>query len=138
VVKTYVKASGGCSAPASKSADEAKAGLGQLRLRQFARAADTRSNKLREAQLMIRHPNNSGLQMDQISRLYTPAYFVHQVKIWQGDELLLAMEGSIGISEDPNIRFTYVPTGTQAFRAEVVDTDNRAFKGQWPFEAPEM
>jgi sulfur-oxidizing protein SoxY len=138
VVQTYVKASGGCSAPASKSADEAKAGLGQLRLRQFARAADTRSNKLREAQLMIRHPNNSGLQMDQISRLYTPAYFVHQVKIWQGDELLLAMEGSIGISEDPNIRFTYVPTGTRAFRAEVVDTDNRAFKGQWPFEAPEM
>jgi hypothetical protein len=27
----------------------------------------------REAQLMIRHPNNPGLQMDQISRLYTPA-----------------------------------------------------------------
>ncbi|MGZ3351503.1 MAG: quinoprotein dehydrogenase-associated SoxYZ-like carrier, partial [Xanthobacteraceae bacterium] len=55
VVKTYVKATGGCSAPASKSADEAKAGLGQLRLRQFTRAADPRSNKLREAQLMIRH-----------------------------------------------------------------------------------
>lgn len=76
-VKTYVKASGGCSAPASKSADEAKAGLGQLRLRQFTRATDTRASNLREAQLMIRHPNNSGLQMDQITRLYTPAYFVH-------------------------------------------------------------
>ena len=113
VVKTYVKASGGCSAPASKSADEAKAGLGQMRLRQFTRAAETRASNLREAQIMIRHPNNSGLQMDQISRLYTPAYFVQHVKIWQGDELVLAMEGSIGISEDPNIRFTYVPNGTQ-------------------------
>ena len=137
-VRTYVKASGGCSAPASKSADEAKAGLGQMRLRQFARAADSRASNLRDAQLMIRHPNNSGLQMDQISRLYTPAYFVHHVKIWQGDELVLAMEGSIGISEDPNIRFTYAPNGTQAFRVEVVDTDNRTFRGEWPFQASEM
>ena len=87
---------------------------------------------------MIRHPNNSGLQMDQISRLYTPAYFVHHVKIWQGDELLLAMEGSIGISEDPNIRFTYAPNGTQAFRVEVVDTDSRTFRGEWPFQSSEM
>lgn len=137
-VRTYVKASGGCSAPASKSADEAKAGLGQLRLRQFTRAADSRASNLRDAQLMIRHPNNSGLQMDQISRLYTPAYFVHHVKIWQGDELVLAMEGSIGISEDPNIRFSYVPNGMQSFRVEVVDTDNRTFRGEWPFQTSEM
>ena len=60
------------------------------------------------------------------------------MKIWQGDELLLAMEGSIGISEDPNIRFTYVPDGTQPFRAEVVDTDNRAFKGSGRSQASEM
>ena len=37
VVKTYVKASGGCSAPAAKNADQA--GLGQLRFRQFAKTA---------------------------------------------------------------------------------------------------
>src|SRR6476469_8837673 len=37
MVKTYVKASGGCSAPAAKNADEAKARLGQMRYRQFAR-----------------------------------------------------------------------------------------------------
>ena len=83
VVQTYVKASGGCSAPAAKTAEQA--GIGQLRFRQFSKAAD--ANKLREAQVMIRHPNNSGLQMDQISRLYIPAYFVEQVKIWQGDEI---------------------------------------------------
>src|SRR5437762_11891645 len=38
VTKTYVKASGGCSAPASKNADEARSRLGQMRYRQFARA----------------------------------------------------------------------------------------------------
>ena len=37
VSKTYVKASGGCSAPAGKNAEEAKNHLGQMRYRQFAR-----------------------------------------------------------------------------------------------------
>jgi sulfur-oxidizing protein SoxY len=134
VVKTYVKASGGCSAPAIKNAEQA--GLGQLRFRQVAKLADAASR--REAQIMIRHPNHSGLQMDQISRLYIPAYFVETVRIWQGDELVLAMEGSIAISEDPNIRFTYAPNGTRPFRAEVTDTRNRVFKGDWPFQGSEM
>lgn len=134
VVKTYVKASGGCSAPAIKNAEQA--GLGQLRFRQFAKPAEADSR--REAQIMIRHPNHSGLQMDQISRLYIPAYFVESVKVWQGDELLLAMEGSIAMSEDPNIRFTYAPNGAQPFRAEVTDTQNRVFKGDWPFQSSEM
>ena len=136
VVKTYVKASGGCSAPATKNADQA--GLGQLRFRQFAKPAEGRVDAKREAQIMIRHPNNSGLQMDQISRLYVPAHFVESVKIWQGEELVLTMQGSIAISEDPNIRFTYVPNGAGPFRVEVTDTQNRIFKGDWPFQASEM
>src|SRR5262249_27720648 len=37
VVKTYVKASGGCSAPAAKNADEAIASVGQMRFRVFAK-----------------------------------------------------------------------------------------------------
>jgi sulfur-oxidizing protein SoxY len=135
VVTTYVKASGGCSAPAAKNADQP--GLGELRFRQFG-GAGSRASGAREAQIMIRHPNNSGLQMDQVTRLYTPAYFVQSVRISQGDEPLLAMEGSIAISEDPNVRFTFVPNGTEPFRAEVVDTKERVFKGEWPFQASDM
>jgi sulfur-oxidizing protein SoxY len=136
VVKTYVKASGGCSAPAAKSAD--KAGVGQMRFRQFAKSADVAASNLREAQIMVRHPNNSGLQMDQITRHYLPAYFVHSVKIWQGEELLLAVEGSISISEDPNIRFTYLPNHAKSFAVEAIDTESRIFKGDWPVDASQM
>jgi sulfur-oxidizing protein SoxY len=136
VVKTYVKASGGCSAPAIKDAD--KAGVGQMRFRQFAKPTDAPASNLREAQIMIRHPNNSGLQMDQVTRLYIPAYFVHSVKIFQGDELLLAIEGSISISEDPNIRFSYVPNHAKSFGVEAIDTDGRLFKGEWPIDASQM
>jgi sulfur-oxidizing protein SoxY len=136
VVETYVKASGGCSAPAGKTAD--KTGIGQMRLRQFAKSPDAAASNLREAQIMIRHPNNSGLQMDQITRHYLPAYFVQSLKIWQGEELLLTVESSISISEDPNIRFTYLPNHAKSFAVEAIDTDNRIFKGDWPVDASQI
>jgi sulfur-oxidizing protein SoxY len=128
----FVKASGGCSAPAAKNADEASANLGQMRFRQFARSADGPVSGPREAQIMIRHPNNSGLQRDQVTLLYVPAFFVRELRVWQGDELVLAMDGGISISEDPNIRFNYLPNGATRFRAEAVDTDGHVFKGEWP------
>jgi sulfur-oxidizing protein SoxY len=135
VVKTYVKASGGCSAPTAKNTDEVAASLGQMRMRQFASDTDSRTSRAREAQVMIRHPNNSGLQRDQVTLLYVPAFFVRELRVWQGDELVLAMDGGISISEDPNIRFSYLPNGATRFRVEAVDTDGHVFKGEWPVEA---
>ncbi len=131
---TYVKASGGCSAPTAKNADQASANVGQMRFRQFAKPSNGPAGGPREAQIMIRHPNNSGLQRDQVTLLYIPAYFVRALRIWQGEELLLAMEGGISISEDPNIRFAYLPNGALRFRAEAVDTEGHVFKGEWPAE----
>jgi sulfur-oxidizing protein SoxY len=131
----YVKASGGCSAPTAKNAEEARTNLGQMRFRQFAKPADGPTSGPREAQIMIRHPNNSGLQRDQVTLLYIPAFFVRDVRVWQGDELVLSMDGGISISEDPNIRFNYLPNGATRFRVEAVDTDGHVFKKEWPVEA---
>src|SRR5260370_35351255 len=89
----------------------------------------------REAKVMIRHPNNSGLQRDQLTLLYVPAFFVRELRVWQGDELTLAMDGGISISEGPNIRFNYVPNGAARFRGEAVDTDGPVFRGDSPVEA---
>jgi sulfur-oxidizing protein SoxY len=132
MVKTYVKASGGCSAPAAKVADEAKNRLGQMRYRQFAKAGEGPASGAREAQIMIGHPNNSGLQMDQVTQLYTPAFFVNDLRLWQDDSLVLSMEGGISISEDPNLRFSYVSNGAKRFRAEAKDTDGHVFQREWP------
>jgi len=130
-VKAYVKASGGCSAPAAANADATKSMLGQMKFRTFhAEAADA----LPEAQIMLRHPQNSGFQMDQVTRLYIPPFFIDNLKVWQGNELVVAMDGGIAISEDPNIRFNYKPNGAADFRVEAVDTDKHVFKNEWPIE----
>jgi sulfur-oxidizing protein SoxY len=135
VARTYVKASGGCSAPAAKNADEAKGKLGQMRFRQFAKSNvtsnDGPASGAHEAQLMIGHPNNSGLQMDQVTQLYVPAFFVNELRVLQDDSLILKMAGGISISEDPNIRFTYVPNGAKRVRVEAKDTEGHVFQGEW-------
>jgi sulfur-oxidizing protein SoxY len=129
-VKTFVKASGGCSAPASSNSDATKAMLGQMKFRTFRPGSDTSP----EAQIMLRHPQNSGLQMDQLTRLYIPPFFIENLKIWQGDDLVVAMDGGIAISEDPNIRFNYTPNGADKFRVEAVDTSKEIFRDEWSIE----
>jgi sulfur-oxidizing protein SoxY len=123
----FVKAAGGCSAPAAKQETDSIP-LGTLRFRQFA--AESGSNR-RDAQLMVRHPNYSGMQMDQITRLYVPAHFVTSVHIWQGDDLLLGIESGISISENPEFRFGYRPNGATVFRAVVQDSEGKLFKESW-------
>jgi sulfur-oxidizing protein SoxY len=129
MVKTFVKAAGGCSAPAIKDAVEAKNHVGEMRFRQFAHRTEAPMSGPQEAQIMIRHPNNSGLQMDQVTHLYIPPFFVDGLKIWQGDDLVLAMAGGISISENPSIRFTYIPSSAAPVRAEAVDTEKHVYKG---------
>jgi sulfur-oxidizing protein SoxY len=129
-VKTFVKASGGCSAPASSNADATKSMLGQMKFRTFR----PESGGLPEAQLMMRHPQNSGLQMDQLTRLYIPPFFIENLKIWQGDTLLVEMEGGIAISEDPNLRFNFKPNGIDKFRVEATDTNRKVFRDEWSLE----
>jgi sulfur-oxidizing protein SoxY len=129
-VKAFVKASGGCSAPAASNSDATKSLLGQMKFRSFRPEAEA----LPEAQIMLRHPQNSGLQMDQLTRLYVAPFFIDNLKIWQGDDLVMAMEGGIAISEDPNIRFNYRPNGAAAFRVEAIDTSKHLFRDGWSIE----
>jgi sulfur-oxidizing protein SoxY len=123
MTKAYVKAAGGCSAPAAKDPIEAKANLGEMRFRVFGDRGD--------AQVQVRHPNYSGLQMDQITRLYTPAWFIEKLDVRQGAKMLFSMEGGISISEDPTFRFSYGGTG-EPVTVEARDTEGQIFKKTFP------
>jgi sulfur-oxidizing protein SoxY len=130
VATRYVKAAGGCSAPALKQT-AGDIPIGTLRFREFPAASAGR----REAQVMVRHPNYSGMQMDQISRLYIPADFLEVMRVWQGDQLLLTVEGGISISENPSFRFSFTPNEAKVFRVEVADSEGKRFRGAFPAQS---
>ena len=124
MVTKFVKAAGGCSAPALKDADEALASIGKVQVRTFDTAAAP------EAQVMIRHPNYSGMQMNQLTGLYIPAKFVDQMTVKRGDELVFDLESGISLSEDPNIRFSYAPRSDDAISVEAKDNTGATFSGR--------
>ncbi len=136
MVSRFVKASGGCSAPAQKDFDESVASMGRMKLRHYTPrpVADTASSSVHEAQLMIRHPNTSGLQMDQVTGYFIPAHFVDEITIRQDGKTLLHIEGAISLSEDPTVRFHFVPQGEGELSAHVEDTDGNVFEAAWPIE----
>ena len=131
MAERFVKASGGCSAPASKDADAALAQIGRMKLRQ---PEAVRPGEPNEVQLLSRHPNYSGLQMDQLTRHYVPARFVREVEVSYAGEPVLSIESAISISENPSFRFSFVPDGPGEIVAVARDTDEAVFTGRWAVE----
>lgn len=121
----FVKASGGCSAPAGKDPAEALARLGQMRLRVDG---EVRPGQPVLAQLMINHPNHSGMAMDQLTRQFTPAHFVRQVNVSYGGQPVLAAELDFSISENPNLRFRFVPRAPGELKVEAIDSQDLLFE----------
>jgi len=137
MVTRFLKAAGGCSAPPGKDAQAALATLGRMKFRVEGDAAGAPAgvsaskapgNQPLLAQLMISHPNNSGLAMDQVSRLFTPAHFVRQVRVTYGGQLVMSADVDFSISENPNFRFYFLPRGDGELRAEVVDSNDLRFE----------
>ncbi len=121
----YVKASGGCSAPAAKDPAEAAAGIGRMKL---ALEQSGSLDQPQQVQLMIRHPNFSGLAMDQVTRLYTPPHFVRHLEVAYNGKRILSAETDISISENPNFRFYFVPHKEGTLTVEAIDSQDLSYK----------
>jgi len=121
----YVKASGGCSAPAQKDPSAAMANLGKLKLI----VPEPQPDGPLLAKLLIKHPNNSGLQFDQIKRSYIPADYVRIIEVSYQGVLLFKVTTDISISEDPAITFGFMPDDDAegSFDVHVVDSEGRSF-----------
>lgn len=127
----YVKASGGCSAPAAADPAGARAALGRMRLSADAAPA----GEPMPVRLLISHPNESGLAMDQVTRTYAPAHFVRTLEVRQGGDLVLSADLDFAISENPYFRF-YVPAGAQALEVRVVDNRELEFASTLALQPP--
>jgi sulfur-oxidizing protein SoxY len=125
--KQFVKASGGCSAPMGMSDEEAMKGMGDMRMK----FADAHADKPVAATLMIRHPNFSGMQMNQVTREYTPARYIDKLTVSAGDQTVFTMTGDISIASNPVINFSFKPDGKPI---QVAASDNQG--GHWTHSFP--
>ena len=121
----FVKASGGCSAPMGMSDEEAMKGMGDMRLKV---AGDVQANKPVEATLMIRHPNFNGMQMNQVTRDYTPARYIQNIDVTYDNKQVFKLDTDISLASNPVINFDFVPSAAKGdLTVAVKDSQN----GQW-------
>lgn len=128
----FVKAAGGCSAPSLKDAETAMARLGKMRMKVLEAAV---GDKPGYAQLLISHPNYSGLQFNQMTRSEIPAHYVASIEVTRGGTPILSVEGDISLSEDPSVHFYYTGEEGSDFKAVIKDSEGMTFEKSWPVGA---
>lgn len=124
-ISRFIKASGGCSAPAGSYDQAALADIGQMKLRQIG---DASAGDAFEAQLLIRHPNFNGMQMDQLTRLYTPARFLKSIEVSRNGETVLRLESDISLATDPAITFALKGQKKGKLAVTAKDSENAVFE----------
>ncbi len=124
----FIKAAGGCSAPGSETPAVALAGAGRMKLRPGPTPGT--------AELLIRHPNFNGMQMDQVTRFFTPARYLNSVTIAYNGQQVLHMDTDISLAADPAIGFSYKPAdGGGTLSVTATDTANATWHQDFPVPA---
>ena len=120
----YVKTSGGCSAPPNREAPEL-IGKTVLQLPE-----GLKPNAVTAAQVTVLHPNDTGFELNNQTVMFIPPYFVRSLKVSYADQPLFSAELDFSVSENPTLRFNFVPRGAGELRAEVEDTKERQYVGK--------
>jgi sulfur-oxidizing protein SoxY len=129
MVSQLVKFAGGqasCSAPPEGNPAEIAASMGQMQLAQVS-VDGAASPSLGHAKLDLKHPNHTGMVMDQLTLLYTPIKMVSEIIVRHGEDLVFRAEGSIALSQDPSISFDFKRASVQDLTVSMTDTDG----GSW-------
>lgn len=131
MAEKFVKASGlgVCASPPIGDANEIARTMGQMRLTDLTGndsvAGATRFR--RRVAFDIRHPQNTGMQMNQITMLYIPLRYLSALEVRQGDVKLFDLEGSMTLSENPHIEFDYQVNGAAMMHVRAKDTSDKVW-----------
>jgi sulfur-oxidizing protein SoxY len=111
-----------------KDAELAMARLGKMKLRQSGVFEPGRPH---EVQVLISHPNYTGLQIDQLTRNWIPPDYVERIVVRFAGRPVLEVDGDISLSEDPSLTFAFVPDAPGELAVEAEDSQGRRFAQSW-------
>jgi sulfur-oxidizing protein SoxY len=117
---TWVNASGGCSAPPSTLTAGT---LGDIR---FRPSPDSKS-----LLISIRHPNNSGFQIDPRSGEPIASHYVSHIRFSTDGRTLLEADTGISLSENPTLRIASDQALPAPLVVDVVDSKDAHFNASW-------
>jgi sulfur-oxidizing protein SoxY len=119
----YVKTSGGCSAPPNR---EALHLIGKTMLKLPSGVA---MNAPTSADVTVIHPNDTGFELNSVTVMFIPPHFVRSIKVSFAGKKIFDADLDFSVSENPTLRFNFVPQGPGELRAEVTDSKDAQFFG---------
>lgn len=138
MVSRFVKASGGCSTPATgapptlNEANAASSKVGNFKFKLESSPAPQTGRERLQLSVQINHPNNTGMQFDQLSRIYIPAFFIHTIGVKYDDREIIKLETNFSLSENPTLRFDFSPEKSGGeIKIYAIDSSLGIFEQQW-------
>ncbi len=126
MAEAFGASGGGCSSASAKDHDRALAQLGRVKVKVAAQPAI--GQNWRDAIVMIRHPNFTGMQPDAEKGGYTPAWFVEKIDVSLHGKSVVSIAAGISLSEDPNFRFTFADESEESILSvSAIDSKGKQF-----------
>ncbi len=119
----YVKTSGGCSAPPNRDA------LHLIGKTMFKLPGGVAMNAPTAADVTVIHPNDTGFELNNVTVMFIPPHFVRSIKVSFAGKKIFDADLDFSVSENPTLRFNFVPRGPGELRAEVTDSKDAQFVG---------
>jgi sulfur-oxidizing protein SoxY len=116
----FVKAAGGCSGPPPAEGASATP-IGHMSVR-------LGTGPVPEVGLAIKHPNCTGMQIDPVSRGYTPARFLRTMEVTHDGASVLRLETGISLAADPTISFRLAGPPRGELGVVARDSDEAVFE----------
>ena len=124
MARTEIRAAGGCGGPLEVNMAEVRANSGKIKLNV---AQPVKKGEINSAVFRIKHPMMTGLQRDLATGGYWPAFFINKVAFTFNGQPVMSADFGPGVSEDPYLRFNFVPDGPGTLEVKAEDNEGRSF-----------
>jgi sulfur-oxidizing protein SoxY len=127
--KSFVRATGACSAPPPKSISDSIDNMGRMKIKNVGELELSKPNLI---QLKIKHPNITGLQPMRIgSRVMPPPHFISGIKVDYEGKTIMQANLTFSVSMDPSFRFYFTPKNEGTLTVEASDTKNNQWNSSY-------
>lgn len=122
-------AGGGCSAPPGPGMQVSLEKRGEMKLKFLD---DPVAGQPVLTQLMVRHPNVTGLSIDVVTRNRPPPYFLDELLVQYDDTTVFKAALTFAISQDPALRFYFQPEQSGKLSVTARDTKDQTYQSIIP------
>lgn len=120
-----IRAAGGCGGMVENDEAAIRATAGKIKMNV---ESPVKFGSLTPATFIIKHPMRTGLQRDLVSQGFVPAFFINKASFTYNSKPVMDVDFGVGTSEDPYLRFNFIPKEPGTLEVKATDNEGKAFE----------